>query len=100
MVGRVSELRDQKIPRPLLFAAVNRRIKVDEMPAGIARRQQGDLDIALAVEGADVADVAVIVDDGINIRGFGPADALQVQGEGRTGRALLDTERERGGFYP
>jgi len=39
MVGRVSELRDQKVPRPLLFAAVDRRIKVDEMPTAITRRQ-------------------------------------------------------------
>jgi hypothetical protein len=39
MVGRVSELRDEKIPRPLLVTAVNRGIKVDEMPTGIAGRQ-------------------------------------------------------------
>jgi hypothetical protein len=39
MIGRVSELRDQNIPRPLLVTAVNRGIKVDEMPTGIAGRQ-------------------------------------------------------------
>jgi len=100
MVGRVSELRDEKIPRPLFFTAVNRRVKVDEMPARIARSLQGDLDIALAVEAADVADVAVIVNDGIDIRGLGPADTLQMHVEGRAGRAALDIERERGGFYP
>src|SRR5271155_2594496 len=100
MVGRVSELRDQKVPGPLLLAAVDRRIKVHEMPPEIARRQQGDLDIALAVEGAGVADIAVVEDDGIDIRGFGPADALQMHGEGRTWRAVLDIERKRGGLDP
>jgi len=51
MIGRVSELQDQKIPRPLRVTAVNRGIKVDEMPTGVAGRQQGDLDIALSGDG-------------------------------------------------
>ena len=51
MVGRVSELRDEKVPWPLFFTAVNRRIEVDEMPAGVAGRQQGDLDIAPSGDG-------------------------------------------------
>jgi hypothetical protein len=51
MVGRLSELRDEKIPRPRLVTAVNRGIKVDEMPTGVAGRQQGDPDIALSGDG-------------------------------------------------
>jgi predicted nucleotidyltransferase len=51
MIGRVSELRDHNIPRRLLVTAVNRGIKVDEMPTGVAGRQQGDLDIALSGDG-------------------------------------------------
>jgi len=100
MIGRVSELRDEKVPWPLLLAAVDRRIKVDEVPGWIARRLQRDLDIALAVEGAGVPDIAVIEDDGVDIRGLGPADTFQMQGEGRTGRAALDIHRKRGGLDP
>src|SRR5271165_2708956 len=67
MIGRVGELRDQKVPRPLLFTAVDRRVEVDEMPAWIARRLQRDLDIALAVEGAGIADIAVVEDDSVDV---------------------------------
>src|SRR5260370_25597754 len=100
VVGRVSKLWDQKVPRPLLFAAVDRGIEIDEMPAEIARRLQRDLDIALAVEGAGVADIAVVVNDSVDIRGLGPAGAFQMHGEGRAGRAALDIERQRGGLDP
>jgi len=100
MIGGVSQLRDEKIPRLLLFAAVNRRVKVDEMPAGVARRAQGDRDIALAVERAGVADIAVVVDNGVDIRGLSPADALQMHRERCAGRAPLDIERKHGRLDP
>src|SRR5690242_19161706 len=100
MVGRVSQLRDQKIPWPLLVAAVDRGVEVDEMPAGVARREQRDFDIALAIERADIADIAVVVDHGVDIRGLGPADTLQMNGEGRAGRAVLEVQMKRGRLDP
>jgi hypothetical protein len=84
----------------LLFTAVDRRVKVDEMPAAVARRLQRDLDIFLAIKGADIADIAVVVDDGVDIRGLGSADTLQMHGRLRTGRAALDIERECGRVDP
>jgi hypothetical protein len=81
MVGGMGQLRAQKVSRLLLFTAVDRGIQVDEMPAGIARCLQRDRDIALAVEGAGVADLAVVVDDSVDVRGLGPADTLQMHGE-------------------
>src|SRR5438874_10631445 len=56
------------------------------MPAGVARRNQRDCDIALAVEGACKTDLAVIEDDDVNICCFSPTDALQMHGKGRAGR--------------
>jgi hypothetical protein len=35
MIGGVGQLGDLKILRPLFFTAIDRRIQVDEMPAGI-----------------------------------------------------------------
>ena len=45
VVGGIAERRDQKVPRALLIAAVDRRIEIDEMPTGIAGRLQRDPDI-------------------------------------------------------
>src|SRR5262249_36935230 len=79
---------------------VDRRIEVYEMPAGVARRVERDPDIPLAVEGAGVADIAVVVDDGVDVRRLGPADPLQMYGKRRAGRTALDIERKRGGLDP
>src|SRR5690242_11210023 len=100
MIGREGELRDQKVPRPLLVTAVDSGVKIDEMPTRIAGRLQWDFDIALAVESAGVPDIAVVIDDSVNISCLGPAYTLQMHGEGSAGRAALDIEPKRGGLDP
>src|SRR5438128_9358908 len=62
MVFGKGELRDAEVVRPRLLALVNARIEIDEMPARIAGSLHDQLDIALAVEGAGIADIAVVVD--------------------------------------
>src|SRR5262249_39929906 len=64
------------------------------------RRLQPDPDIALAVKGAGIADIAVVVDDSVDVRRLGPADPLQMYGKRRAGRTALDIERKRGGLDP
>src|SRR5690348_1702813 len=62
VVGRIGELRDAEIVRPRFVALVDAGIEIDEMPAGLASRLHDQLDIALAVESAGIADVIVVVD--------------------------------------
>jgi hypothetical protein len=38
MIGRVSELWNKEVPRPLLYPAVNRRIEINEVPAAYQPR--------------------------------------------------------------
>src|SRR5215471_388408 len=100
VVRHVGQLRDHEVSRPLLFTTVDRGIEVNEVPAGVAGRLQRDLDIALAVERADVADIAVVVDDSVNIRGLGPADTFQMHSERRSRWTVPDIERKRGRLDP
>ena len=59
MVVRIGELREAVIVRPRLLALVDAGIEIDEVPARLAGRLHDDLDVALAVEGAGVAAVAL-----------------------------------------
>src|SRR6516225_2664401 len=76
MVLRVGQLRDAEVVRPRLGSLVDAGVKIDEMPTRRAGRLDQDLDIALAVEGAGIADIAVVVDHTVDVGGLGPADAL------------------------
>ena len=64
------------------------------MPARIAGGLHDQLDIALAVEGAGIADIAVVVDQVDDIGGLAPAHALEVDAERGADRAARDIERE------
>src|SRR5439155_23703315 len=68
--------------------------EIDEMPARRAGRFDRDLDIALAVEGAGIADIAVVVDESVDVGGLGPADALQMDREGGAHRPAADIKRQ------
>src|SRR5262249_45497332 len=55
MVLVAGQLRQAVVDRPRLLALVDRRIKIDVVPAGLAGRLHDDLDVALAVEAACIA---------------------------------------------
>src|SRR5262249_11994011 len=67
---------------------------------GCAGCPHDNLDIALAVEGADVAGVAVIVHDVVEVGGLGPANTFEVDGEGRPGRPAGHVHRQCGRLDP
>src|ERR1700730_17494882 len=95
MIRRVGQLRDAEVVRPRLGALVDAGVEIDEMPTRRAGRLDRDLDIALAVEGAAIADIAVVVDQSVDVGGLGPADALQMDREGAAHRPAADIERQR-----
>src|SRR5205085_9564053 len=96
----VGELRNAEVVRPRFLTLVDARIEIDEMPARLAGGLHDQLDIALAVEGAGVADIAVVVDQMNDIGGLAPAHALEVNAERGADRAAGDIERKRGGLDP
>lgn len=61
MIVCIAELRDTKIQGPRFLALVDRWIEIDEMQAGLAGRVEQNFHVALAVKGAAVADVVVVV---------------------------------------
>ena len=67
---------------------------------GRAGRLEENLDVALAVEGAGVADVAVVVDHVIDVGCFRPADAFEMDRERGADRAADDIERQCGRLDP
>src|SRR5262245_55098114 len=95
MIIRIAELRDAKVQRPRFLALVDGGIEVDEVPARLAARLEEDLHVALAVKGAGVADIVVVVDDRVDVRGLRPAHALQMDLERRACRPARDVERKR-----
>src|SRR5262249_47180289 len=95
MVVGVGELRNLEVQRPGFLAFVDRRVEIDEMPARLTGRLEKDLDVALAVERAGVADVVVVVDDRVDVGGRGPAHALEMNLERGAGRPTPDVERKR-----
>src|SRR5258705_11040757 len=100
MVIRIGELWNLEIQRARFLALVDRGIEIDEMPAGLAGRLEEDLDVALAVERAGIADVAVVVDDRVDVGGLGPAHALQMDLERAAGgtQALVVCRWSRGSY--
>src|SRR5437870_5674370 len=86
MILVASQLRQAVVDRTRLLALVDRRIEIDEVPAGLAGCLHEYLDVALAVEAARIAAVAVVVDHRVDVRGFAPADALEMNPEGRVDR--------------
>src|SRR5262249_62260867 len=100
MVVGESELRQAIIVRPRFLALVDRRVEIDEMPAGLAGRLHDDLDIALAVEAAGIARDRVVVDQRVDVGGLAPAAALDMDPEGGPGRTAGDIERQGGGRDP
>ena len=66
------------------------------MPARRTARLRENLHVALAVEGADIAIIAVVVDHVHDVGGFGPAHALQMDRELGADRSLFHIERQRG----
>src|SRR5271168_2257358 len=78
MVLLGGELRQAVIDWSGLLAFIDRRIEIDEVPAGLAGGLHEDLDIALAVEAAGIAAVAVVVDHSIDVGCFAPAHALEM----------------------
>src|SRR6516164_5264488 len=95
MVLRIGELRDAEIVRPRLGSFVDAGIKVDEMPAGLAGSLHDQFHIALAVEGAGIADIIVVIDHVIDVGGLGPAYALEVNPECGVGRTAAHVHRQR-----
>src|SRR5262249_12066304 len=95
MVVGIGELRDFEVLRPRFLALVDRRIKVDEMPARLNGPLEEDFDVTLAIKRESIADVIVVIDDRVDVGGFRPADALQMDLECGTRRASADVERER-----
>ncbi len=96
MVLRVGELWDAEIVRIRLGALVDPGIEIDEVPAGRAGRLHVNLHIALAVEGADIAVIAVVVDLMHDVGGLGPAHALKMDRELGPHRPARNIERHRG----
>src|SRR5262249_58515951 len=94
MVVRIGELWQAVIVRSRFLALVDRGIEVDEVPAWFTRCLHDDLDIALAVESAGVAADGVVIDDGVDVGGLGPADAFQAGPRGGARRATRDLERQ------
>src|SRR6185295_10696897 len=92
MVVRISQLGQTVVVRPGLLALVDRRIKIDEVPARLPGRLHDDLDIALAVEGAGVAAGSIVVNHSVDVGGFAPAHAFEVDSEGRTRGTARDVE--------
>src|SRR5205807_7313265 len=82
MVLRIGQLGNAEVVRPRLSTLVDAGVEIDEMPTRRAGRLDRDLDIALAVEGAGIADIAVVVDQMVDVGGLGPADALEMHREG------------------
>src|SRR5262245_18675653 len=95
MVLRVGQLGDTEIVWSRLGALVNAGVEIDEMPTRRASRLDRDLDIALAVEGAGIANIAVVVDQRVNVGSLGPADALQMDRKGGAHRPAANIERQR-----
>src|SRR6266478_1116568 len=100
VVVREGELRDAEIVRPRLGAFVDAGVEIDIVHAGRAGCPHDDLDIALAVEGANIAGVAVVVDDVVEVGSLGPADALEMDGEGRPGRSAGHVHGQGGRLDP
>ena len=96
MILRIRELWNAEIVRARLGALVDTRVEIDEVPARRAGRFQENLHIAPTVEGAGIADITVVVDDVIDVRCLGPADALEVNHERGPDRPAGDIERQRG----
>src|SRR5262249_20103384 len=69
MILVARQLRQAVVDRPRLLALVDRRIKVDVVPAGFPGRLHEDLNIALAVEAAGITAVAIVVDDRVDVGG-------------------------------
>src|SRR5271154_880973 len=95
MVPLGGELRQAVIDWSGLLALVDCRIEIDEVPAGLAGGLHEDLHIALAVEAAGIAGVAVVVDHGVDISGFAPAHALEMYPERSLDRPAGNIERQR-----
>src|SRR5260370_12294485 len=87
VVVREGELRDAEIVWPRLGAFVDAGVEIDVVHAGRAGCPHDDRNIALAVEGANIAGVVVVVDDVVEVGGLGPADAFEMDREGRPGGA-------------
>src|SRR5271168_682284 len=78
MVLLGGELRQAVIDWSGLLAFVDCWIEIDEVPAGLAGGVHEDLDIALAVEAAGIAAVAVVVDHRVDVGGFAPAHTFEM----------------------
>src|SRR6516165_10560485 len=100
MVLLGGELWQAVIDWPRLFALVDRRIEIDEVPAGLAGSLHEDLDIALTVEAAGIVTVAIVVHHCVDIGGFAPAHAFKMNLERGLDRPAGDTERQRGRRNP
>src|SRR5258708_37917528 len=96
VIGRIGELGDAEIVGVGLGALVDARIEIDEVPAGRAGRLHEHLDIALAVEGAGVARIGVVVDHVDDVGGLGPAPAFEMQREFGADRSPRDVDGKRG----
>src|SRR5690606_34175748 len=68
------------------LALVDGRVEPDEVHALAPRRLEEDRHVALAVEAAAVAHVAVVEQQRVDVRGLGPADALDRDGDVAPGR--------------
>src|SRR5258708_9244614 len=97
VIGRIGELGDAEIVGVGLGALVDARIEIDEVPAGRAGRLHEHLDITLAVEGAGIARIGVVVDHVDDIGGLGPAPAFEMQREFCADPAPPDAVGQPGG---
>src|SRR5438045_94214 len=97
MVLCIGQLRDAEVVRSRLGALVDAGVEIDKMPARRTRRLDRDLEIALAIEGAGVTDIGVVVDESVDVGGLDPADPLQMDRERGAYRPAANIERQRRG---
>src|SRR5262249_40540466 len=85
VVIRIGQLRDLEVQRPGFLGVVDGGVEIDEVPPRLTGRLEEDLDVALAIEGAGIADIVVVVVDRVDVGRLGPAHALQMNLERRSG---------------
>ncbi|PWG74098.1 hypothetical protein DF186_19650, partial [Enterococcus hirae] len=74
------------VDRTVVLVPVEGRVQVDVVHAGLPGSDHRDDDVAVRAEPAGVAEEHVVDHDGEDVVGLRPADALEVQLDGRAER--------------
>lgn len=94
VIPRKGELWQSEVERSSLAALADRGMEVDELPARLAGGVQGEFSVTPAVEAAAIADVSVVIDQRVDVRGLAPAHALEVDAEERSRRTMRNVQRQ------